>query len=60
MSRYAVKCEKTLTFYIDVYAENEWKAQHKAEYIFRNDDGGGYGLHESTVTARSAVEVDDD
>ena len=56
---FAVKCEKTTTFYINVYAENEWQAQHKAEYMHREDKRLGYNMKESEVTARSAVEIEE-
>lgn len=63
MARYAVKCERTVTFYIDVIAPDQWEAQHKAEYIMRHDDGitkGGYGVNTSVVTARSGVNLDEE
>ena len=63
MARYAVKCERTITFYIDVIASDTWEAQHKAEYIMRHDDGltqSTYGVNASVVTARSGVNLDEE
>ena len=64
MKTFAVKCEKTITFYINVEAENEWQAQHKAEYEHRegraNDDGFvGSSRIMSDIRTIHAVEVDD-
>jgi len=60
MSKYAVKCEKTLTFYINVEAENEWQAQHKAEFLHRSEsDFVGYDRLMSDIKSLHAVEVDD-
>ena len=56
MSKYAVKCEQTVTFYIDVEADNEWQAQHKAEYIQREDKRLGYYKQESSIRSVNAVE----
>ena len=56
---FAVKCEKTTTFYINVYAENEWQAQHRAEYMHSQDSKLGYNMKISEITARCAVEIDD-
>ena len=58
MKEYAVKCEKTITFYINVKAENEWQAQHKAEYDHRQDKRLGYSSRESEIRAMNAVEVE--
>ena len=48
MSKYAVKCEKTTTFYIDVIADTSWEAQSKAEYIHSMGD----------IKSLHAVEID--
>lgn len=60
MKGYAVKCEKTVTFYFDVLADNEWQAQHKAEFEIRTGSITGYSLKESEVRGMSAVEIDDE
>ena len=60
MNSYAVKCEKTTTFYIDVEAENEWQAQHVAEYEYRLTPMRGYAINESAMRSISAVEVRDE
>ena len=57
MSKYAVKCEKTTTFYIDVIADTSWEAQNKAEYIHSMGEQGGYCQSEDVVKALSAVEI---
>ena len=52
---YAVKCEKVITFYIDIEADSEESAKRIAEYkhtITRE----GYGSEES-LRAVSAVKV---
>jgi hypothetical protein len=59
MKEFAVKCEKTTTFYINVQAENEWQAQHRAEYVNRRDGFVGYSARESEIKAVSAIEVED-
>ena len=61
MKTFAVKCEKTVTFYVNVQAENEWQAQHKAEYEERENDIEfvGYNRSMSDVRTIHAVEVDD-
>ena len=59
MSKYAVKCEKTFTFYINVEADNEWQAQHKAEFIHRDaDDYIGYNRSMGDIKSLHAVEID--
>ena len=60
MKSYAVKCEKTITFYIDVEAENEWQAQNKAEYEHRLTPVRGYAMNESSVRTMSAVEINNE
>ena len=60
MKTYAVKCEKTTTFYIDVEADNEWQAQNKAEYEYRLTPLRGYAINESAMRSVSAVEVKDE
>lgn len=62
MKTYAVKCEKTVTFYINVEAENEWQAQHKAEYEHRaNEDGFvGYNRIMGDIRSLHAVEITDE
>jgi len=57
MSKYAVKCEKTTTFYIDVIADTSWEAQSKAEYINSMGEQDGYCQSEDVVKALSAVEI---
>ena len=56
---YAVKCEKTVTFYINVEADNEWQAQHKAEFLHRvnEDDFLGYDRIMSDIRSLHAVEI---
>ena len=58
MSKYAVKCEQTVTFYIDVEAGSSWEAQNKAEYLHRTQQQAGYLSDESEVRGVSAVEID--
>ena len=60
MKSYAVKCEKTITFYINVKAENEWQAQHQAEYEYRLTPMRGYAINESAMRSVSAVEINDE
>ena len=58
---YAVKCEKTVTFYINVKAENEWQAQHKAEFLHRDDtDLIGYSRSMDSIKTIHAVEIEDE
>ena len=52
---YAVKCEKVITFYIDVEADNEESAQGVAEYKHTLGETG-YGSG-SSFRAVSAVKV---
>lgn len=54
---YAVKCERVVTFYINVKADNEWNAQHVAEYEQRQDKRLGYDSVDGPVRALSAVEL---
>ena len=56
---YAVKCEKTVTFYINVEAENEWQAQHKAEFLHRvnESDFVGYDRIMGDIKSLHAVEI---
>jgi hypothetical protein len=56
---YAVKCEKTVTFYINVFADNEWQAQHIAELRHREEDTFvGYNRLMSEIKTLHAVEID--
>lgn len=58
---YAVKCEKTVTFYINVEANNEWQAQHKAEFVHREEsDFIGYSRSMGNIKTIHAVEIEDD
>ena len=61
MKTYAVKCEKTFTFYINVEAENEWQAQHKAEFLHR-DEGEfiGYSRSMGDIRTLHAVEIENE
>ena len=57
---YAVKCQKTVTFYINVQADNEWQAQHKAEFLHRDEsDFIGYSRSMGDIKTIHAVEVED-
>ena len=58
--RYGCETFKVVTFYFDVVADNEWQAQHKAEFEIRTGSITGYSLKESEVRGMSAVEIDDD
>ena len=62
MKTFAVKCEKTVTFYINVVADNEWQAQNKAEYEHREADLEfvGYNRSMSDIRTVHAVEIDDE
>lgn len=60
MKYFAVKCEKTVTFYINVQAENEWQAQHIAEFKHREDDEFvGYSRSMSDIKTIHAVEIEE-
>lgn len=58
---YAVKCQKTVTFYINVESDNEWQAQHKAEFLHRDESEFiGYSRSMGDIKTVHAVELDDE
>lgn len=58
---YAVKCEKTVTFYINVVANDEWHAQHRAEFLHRDEpDFFGYSKSMGDIRTTYAVEIEDE
>ena len=58
---YAVKCEKTVTFYINVDADNELHAQNKASFLHRDEsDFLGYSRLMGDIKTIHAVEIPDD
>ena len=61
MKSYAVKCEKTVSFYINVLADNEWQAQHVAEFLHRDEEEFvGYSRSMGPIKTIHAVEIRDE